>query len=219
MRHLQSFISLAVLLTLAAPADAGPARWSYTATVTGETGKPGLDLGVMNLWEVDPNNGDLVVSHDYYITGPLPYAYGASGIIEGSRDGVPLGGIGHQTGAQFSLDKPAEPLDERFRLKLEIFDHDSGEAGTAFFLGSLNVATWWNEYPTPYEYSIGLSGDMVMVLGRNRYEISVDGGYTEDNGIMTASITVVPGVPEPATLALAAAGLLGGWVVRRRRRA
>jgi hypothetical protein len=121
-------------------------------------------------------------------------------------------------GAEFFTTPPPGPLDQRFRVTLDITDLNSGQTGSAEFLGTLGISTWWNEFPTPYEYSIDLSGQAVLNLSGNRYDITVAGGFTEDNGIMTASVMVGPAAPEPSTLGLAALGIAGAWTGRRLRR-
>jgi PEP-CTERM motif len=198
-----------------AQADAGPIPWSYSTTITGETGQTRLAVGSRTLTTVDPQNGDPISTQDYFITAPLPSGFSNS--VEGSGEQI-VGGIGNQMGAEFFTTPPPGPIDQRFRVTLNITDLTSGESGSAEFLGTVGIATWWNEFPTPYEYDIGLSGQAVLNLGGNRYDITVAGGFTEDNGIMTASVMVAPAVPEPATIGLATLGLAGAWTARRLRR-
>jgi hypothetical protein len=198
-----------------AQANAGPIPWSYSTTITGETGQPRLAVGTRTLTTVDPQNGDPISSQDYFITAPLPSGFSSS--VEGSGEQI-IGGISNQTGAEFFTIPPPGPLDQRFRVTLNITDLTSGQSGSAEFLGTLGIATWWNEFPTPYDYNIGLSGQAVLNLGDNRYDITVAGGFTEENGIMTAAVTVSATAPEPATLGLAALGIAGAWAARRLRR-
>jgi hypothetical protein len=210
-----AIFAIAAAFFTTTPAEAGPIPWSFSATITGETGQTRLWVGTRTLTTVDPHNGDPISTQDYFITGPLPQGF--NDVASGSGEHI-IGAIGTQTGAEFFTIPPPAPIDQRFRVTLDITDLNSGQSASAEFLGTLDIATWWNEFPTPYDYNIGLAGQAQLNLGGNRYDITMSSGFSEDNALMTAAVTVTPAAPEPATFGLAALGIAGAWTARRLRR-
>jgi MYXO-CTERM domain-containing protein len=72
---------------------------------------------------------------------------------------------------------------------------------------------------SPGALTLGFEGSGVqsVTLGGVRYDVRLGTGGSDTESYLTADVTCTHDAPEPATLALAAVGLLGAAGLRRRR--
>jgi hypothetical protein len=198
----------------AAAAAAEPVRWTLQSTVSETSGTGRLTLGSFTF---DGPDGPVVLVGD----AALPTGSAAAEFENNAFDvrvaSVPKGAYALAEVAAAA--RPQVAMDAVFTLSLAITDAASGQTGAAVFTGK-PVLTVGSELGSPGELSLAVDGvgSKTLQLGGTRYEVTLKAGESDSGSHLVADVECVHDAPEPGTLALAGAGVVGlvGWRVRRK---
>lgn len=214
---MRSGLLSAMTIFFAGAAHAGPLpAWSYTTTFAGDRGHEHLYTGFGSRFDSYAPDGMR------YYTG---YATIAAVPGDGSLAGpatVRVGAGGTSTG--FIWDHSPSPyidpseLDTHFHASLTITDESSGESATFSAVGTAGSSDSYRGLPV--SFSVSPDGPVEYTLGDHRYrvdwwEVRYDWREARDHperaweeSFVLADVHALPATPEPATLTLAALGLV-----------
>lgn len=205
--------AVAVTLAAAATTLAGPvpSAWTLKSAISTQMGGDGLEVGPFI--QSGPTGEPVTVMG----TVPLPAGMAVTEFAgDDGRVRVATAGKGGYTLSEFT---PIDARDTVFTLTLTLTDAASGTSGDLTFTGrpALLVGP---DLGSPAEVTLGFEGpgSGSVTLGGRRYDVTLGTDESDSGSYLTADVTCTHETPEPATLALAAVGLLGAAGGRRVRR-
>jgi len=196
------FLIAIFIVLVPGAAFAGPLDWTYTSRFHQANQSGNLNIYVGNGGEGAGGSYVLEAALQGLSEAGHPFNPGASPIV-----------VGHFVPMTYNAAWQTPPSGgvKNFELDVLITDTTSGQSGTAAFFGTAYSVMTTDATPNPswLIFDSGLSQS--LLLGANRYdmELSQDKAVFGGNGDVVASINVRPAeTPEPASLMLAAVGLL-----------
>lgn len=206
--------TLAAVATAAAepvPVGATPPAWTLGSVVTTPMGTGELEMGPFTV----TNSAGAPTT--MMAIAPMPTGMTATAMT-GDATGLRVATAsksGYTLGELF----PADARDSVFTVTLSLTDAASGQTGELVFTG-LPTLTLGPAVDSPGALTLGFEGSGVqsVTLGGLRYDVRLGTGGSDTESYLTADVTCTHDAPEPATLALAAVGLLGAAGLRMRRR-
>lgn len=220
--------ALAAALLLASLAAAEPIHWTYTATLAGGDGSRYVATGQ----GMRPDSGAPDMYRVYQGYTQLTEAANAGPQAGNARFAV--GSVPGYSEFHWAHEPPPFAVDPDLVASLTITDVASGTSGAVSVRGTAHSPDPWLGLPPELslddESLLESMPGQDLTLGGIRYRVrfaqrkvnprtAPDGGGWDSIEVL-ADVRVVPsGVPEPTTLALAAVGLAGVGLLRRRLRA
>ena len=206
MLRLFALVPLLALVALVAPpaAVAGPMSWSYRTTIEPVSAFPNMiPSGYLALPNTDPAQAGAWTR--------LP------GGAEGSADGSATISLASASRGDYQTGSPppGPGAAAGFRMLLEITDGASGLVGHTQFGGRGVLLS------AGPESELQAGDEVLLDLGRHRYDITARAGGGEETARIFADVVVTDlptaATPEPATLLMAGLGLAGVGLRRVRR--
>lgn len=192
------------------PVGATPPAWTLGSVVSSPLGTGELEMGPFTV--AGPTGEPTTVM----AIAPMPTGLAVTAMT-GNATGLRVATAskgGYTLGELF----PADARDSVFTVTLALTDAASGQTGELVFTG-LPTLTLGPALGSPGTLSLGFEGAGTgsVTLGGVRYDVRLGTGGSDAESYLTADVTCVHEAPEPATLALAAVGLLGAVGLRGRR--
>jgi hypothetical protein len=210
-RTLRAALATVALLALPQFAAAGPIEWSMRGDI--DPARVGTEFYLGAFDRLLPNNSTDVV----HIYGQMPE--GVSQVGAGSMNRISLG-IQSKNGYRFDATPPLDSsLTGPVTFNVWVTDTASGETGHLSFevMGDLLTGLPQND-SSELIFTGESSGS--LVLGGNKYDLTLGTGDSDSTARVYADLTVAPvaATPEPGTFALGALGLCALGAVRRVRK-